>query len=148
MIEVSETTEIEGSAHDVWAVLTELDRFGTWNPFIQRARGSTTRGGAVDVQVRPSFGVPLRFHADVYESVPDRELRWRGHVLAEWLASGDHVFAIEPIDEHRVRFVQRETFGGIVPRLARRLLEREARRGFAAMNRALAIRVAERSRSS
>lgn len=145
MIEVTEATEIEGSAHEVWTVLTELDRFGSWNPFILQARGSTSPGGAVDVRVRPSFGLPLRFHAAVYQSVPDRELRWRGHVLAEWIASGDHVFAIEPIDEHRVRFVQRETFGGIVPRLARRLLEREAKRGFEAMNRALAKRVAERS---
>lgn len=141
MIEVSATTEIAATPAAVWTALTELERFQAWNPFIREARGSTTVGGTVHVRVAPSFGVPLKFHADVLESIPERALRWRGHVLAGWLASGDHTFTIEPLDDGRVRFSQRETFGGVVPWLARKLLAREARRGFEAMNAALARRV-------
>jgi len=39
-----------------------------------------------------------------------------------------------------VRFVQREVFGGVLPRLVSRVLVPEARRGFDAMNRALKAR--------
>ena len=141
MIEVRASQEIEGSAEAVWSVLTELDRFASWNPFIRKARGSTEVGGTVHVDVRPSLGIPLAFDAVVVSATPNRELRWRGHVLSRWLAAGDHTFAIEPIDDRHVRFVQRETFTGILPWLASRLLAREAKRGFDAMNTALASRV-------
>ncbi len=142
MVDVAATTEIAAPAHAVWSVLTDFARYAAWNPFIRRARGTSTPGDDVHVRVRSSFGLPLAFRATVLDSEADRELHWRGHVLAPWLASGEHWFAIEPIDEQHVRFVQREQFTGLLPRLAARLLAREARRGFQAMNAALASRAA------
>ncbi|MBL0218586.1 MAG: SRPBCC domain-containing protein [Myxococcales bacterium] len=143
MIEVSTSEEIEAPAEAVWAVLTELEQFGSWNPFIRDAHGSTEVGGTVHVRVRPSLGIPLAFHAEVTVSRPDRELRWRGQVLSRWLAAGDHTFEIEPINRGRVRFVQRERFSGLLPWLASKLVAREALRGFEAMNLALAARARE-----
>ena len=148
MIEVNAATEIEAPAEAVWSVLTDLAQFKHWNPFIRDARGPTDVGGTVHVQVRPSLGIPLRFHAKVLSREPNRELHWRGHVLAPWFASGEHWFTIEPIGERRVRFVQREQFSGVLPWIARRLLAREARRGFAAMNDALEARVYDREEAS
>ncbi len=143
MLEVSAETEIDAPAEAVWRVLTDLDQFHAWNPFIRDARGDTSIGGEVHVRVRPSMRVPLHFRANITTSEPPHELRWHGHLLADWLASGEHVFSIEQIDDDHVRFVQRETFSGVLPWLAARLLAREARRGFVAMNRALDARVHE-----
>ena len=139
-IEVRAATEIAASPSTVWSVLTDFARFSSWNPFIRRASGSAEPGKQVHVHVRPSLGIPLAFHATVLDSEVGRELHWDGHVLAPWLARGEHWFTIEPIDEHRVRFEQRERFSGVLPRLAARLLRREAKRGFEAMNAALAAR--------
>src|SRR6185503_2598055 len=111
-----------------------------WNPFIRNAHGSTAVGDEVHVRVEPSLHVPLRFHATVIEREDNRRLRWRGEVLAGWLASGDHVFEIEPLPNGHVRFAQRETFGGLLPRLAAKLLTREAGRGFREMNAAIKAR--------
>jgi hypothetical protein len=143
MIEVSASTEIAAPAERVWSVLTDLERFRLWNPFIRRASGSTQIDGTVRVRVRPSFGLPLPFRAEILDREDNRVLHWRGHVLADWLASGDHRFTIEPLGPDRVRFVQRESFGGLLPRLASRLLAREAKRGFQAMNDALRTRAQE-----
>jgi hypothetical protein len=140
-IEVSAATEIDAPPAAVWAVLTDLARFHAWNPFIRAARGATGVGDAVRVRVRPSLPVPLVFHATVSASDEPRALRWDGHVLARWFARGDHTFEIAPLGDGRSRFVQRERFSGILPRLGARLLAREARRGFVAMNRALKQRV-------
>lgn len=138
MVEVRSSIEIAATAQEVWSVLTDLRRFCAWNPFIRAAEGSTDVGKSVRVRVRTSLGVPLVFHAKVLGSDEDRELHWQGHVLAPWFACGEHWFTIEPIDAHRVRFVQRERFSGVVPRFAARLLAREAKRGFEAMNMAIA----------
>jgi len=143
-IEVTAATEIDAPADAVWDVLTDLEQFHDWNPFIRDARGATAVGGTVRVRVRPSLRVPLVFHATVIARDEPRALRWQGKVLARWLGSGDHTFEIEPLGDHRSRFVQREKFSGLLPRLAARLLTREAQRGFDAMNRALKERVERR----
>ena len=147
MIDVSAERVIEASAEAVWSVLTDLGHFHDWNPFIRGARGSLELGETVRVRVRPSLGIPLFFHATVISRENNRTLRWRGHVLAPWLASGDHSFTIEPIGNGRVRFVQHERFSGLLPRLARRLLATESQRGFDAMNAALDARVHQEARS-
>jgi len=147
MIEVNAATEIDAPAETVWAVLTELDQFAAWNPFIRDAHGTTSVGGKVRVRVRPSLGVPLTFRATVLGCETNRELHWLGHVVAPWLASGEHWFTIEPIGEGRVRFAQRERFSGLLPWLGRRLLAREAKRGFDAMNDALEARALDREES-
>lgn len=138
MLEVRASTEIHATPAAVWRVLTDLPRFRLWNPFIRSARGSTAVGDKVHVHVRPPLGIPLAFSARVLESDDERALRWEGHVLARWLACGDHSFEIEPLPEGGVRFEQRETFSGLLPWLGRKLLAKQARRGFEEMNSALA----------
>jgi hypothetical protein len=140
MCELLCAVDIRAPAEVVWGVLTDLPRFGDWNPFIRAARGDLRAGGSVRVRAKPSIPVPLVFHAQVLECERPHELRWHGHVLTPWLASGEHTFTVEPLATGGVRFVQREVFGGVLPRLAGKLLEREARRGFEAMNRALKVR--------
>jgi 3-oxoacyl-[acyl-carrier-protein] synthase-3 len=139
--ELVEAIEIDASADRVWDALTDFERYPAWNPFIRQAHGELAVGGRIDVAVRPSLGVPLHFHATVLACEPKRALVWRGDLGGAWLAGGEHAFELEPLGADRVRFVQREVFSGAVPRLLRRLLEHEARRGFRAMNEALAARV-------
>ena len=133
MVQVRAATEIHASPAAVWRVLTDLPRFRLWNPFIRAARGSTMKGGTVRVRVEG-----MHFAARITERQDERELRWDGHVGADWLARGDHVFTITRLADGWVRFHQVETFSGVLPWLLRRLLARQARRGFEAMNAALA----------
>jgi hypothetical protein len=133
MLQVRAATEIHASPAAVWRVLTDLPRFRLWNPFIRAARGSTMKGGTVRVRVEG-----LHFAARITEREDERELRWDGHVGADWLARGDHVFTITQLADGWVRFHQVETFSGVLPWLLRGLLARQARRGFEAMNAALA----------
>ena len=143
MIEVSTVIDIAAPADVVWQTLADLRRFRDWNPFIRRARGSLRVGKWVRLRVRTRLGLPLFFRAKVIAREGHREVRWRGHFLSRWIASGDHVFTLEPSPGGGVRFAQRETFSGLVPWLARSLLVRETQQGFDAMNRALKQRAEE-----
>ena len=53
---------------------------------------------------------------------------------------GEHIFTIEPLEAGDVRFVQREIFTGVLVPLFMRWLEKDTRRGFEEMNRALKLR--------
>jgi hypothetical protein len=148
MIEVIVSTEIDAPAATVWNILTELDQFAAWNPFIRNARGKLEPGGSVHVRVETGLGIPMRFTAKVLDFSAGRELHWRGHVGARFIACGEHWFELVPLGPDRVRFRQREQFSGIVPRLGKRLLEHEARHGFEIMNHALRVRAEAQYRAS
>src|ERR687898_2006844 len=65
------------------------------------------------------------------------ELRWLGHLFVPGLFDGEHSLSIQPLEENRVRFVQREAFKGLLVPLFARSLDNNTRRGFEEMNRAL-----------
>lgn len=79
----------------------------------------------------------MTFRPKVLKAEPKHELRWLGHLLIPGLFDGEHIFTIESLAEDRVRFVQREIFKGILVPLFARGLDKDTRRGFEEMNRAL-----------
>ncbi len=82
----------------------------------------------------------MSFRPTVLVADPNRELRWLGHLWVRGLFDGEHSFSIEPLGEGRVRFVQRERFGGLLLPLLSKMLDGDTRRGFEEMNRALKLR--------
>lgn len=136
MKELRTEIEIQAPAERVWQVLTDLDHYADWNPFIQQAVGEAKPGNNVDVTV----GVGARertLHCQVVKVEPIRELRWRYAVGLPALFSGEHSFTLEPIDASRVRFVDREVFSGLLVPLQARDIDTNTRRGFEAMDSAL-----------
>lgn len=144
MTEVTVATDIAASADKVWEVLTQLGEYRAWNPFIRDATGSLEVGDRVHVNVHTALPVALEFDAKIVGRQEGRVLRWRGSFGRTWIGTGDHEFLIEPLDEHHARFTQRERFTGLLPWLTGRVLAREVKRGFEAMNAALAAQ-AERA---
>jgi len=142
MSELRTEIEIDAPAERVWAVLIDFERFPDWNPFIRRIHGNPQVGSRLDVLLGASGTRPLRFRPTVKAVVPNRELRWLGQLGLPGLFDGEHIFQIEPLGPMRSRFVQRERFRGLFVPLLARSLNRDARRGFEEMNRALRERVA------
>jgi hypothetical protein len=129
--------EIQASPERVWSVLTDFQSFPEWNPFIRQAKGEVREGTRLEVNLQPSGARGMTFRPQVLRAEPGRELRWLGHLLVPGLFDGEHVFRIEPLGEDRVRFVQEEKFTGLLVTLFASGLDRDTRRGFEEMNRAL-----------
>jgi hypothetical protein len=132
--------EIEAPAERVWEVLTDLEAYPTWNPFIRRAAGELRRGARIQVTVQPPGRSEFSFEPTLIAVEPGRELRWLGHLGVRGLFDGEHGFTIEPLGDNRVRFRHHEVMRGLlVPFLGGMLSDTE--RGFHEMNRALKARV-------
>src|SRR6266568_2462251 len=125
MLELRTEIEIDAPAERVWAVLLDFERFSDWNSFIRSIRGQALVGSRLDVLLGASGTRPMRFRPTVKAVVPNRELRWLGRLGLPRLFDGEHFFQIEPLGPLRARS-----------------LNRDARRGFEEMNRALRERVA------
>jgi hypothetical protein len=137
MKELHSQIEIDASAERVWRVLTDFASYPEWNPFIRRISGEPTTGERLQVRLEPpeSRGITLR--PKVLNAEPNQQLRWLGHLLVPGLFDGEHSLTIQPLEENRVRFVQSESFRGLLVPLFARSLDNNTRRGFEEMNRAL-----------
>ena len=140
MKEIHTEIEIHAPAERVWRVLTDFAAYPEWNPFVRRGEGEVKVGSRLHVFIQPSGGKGMSFSPRVLVADPDRELRWLGRLWVPGLFDGEHSFVIEPLDEGRVRFIQRERFGGLLVPLLWNILDGQTRRGFDEMNRALRVR--------
>ncbi|HEY7399651.1 MAG TPA: SRPBCC domain-containing protein [Actinomycetota bacterium] len=144
MKELDETIEVRATPQEVWAVLMDVESYGEWNPFLQ-IEGDLRVGARLSVQISPVGERAMTIRPTVTMVKDGHELRWLGRLLMHGIFNGEHIFRIEEIDPGRVRFVQHERFTGVlVPFLWKRLRDGGTRKGFTAMNEALAARVVER----
>src|SRR5215204_3989431 len=111
--ELHSEIQIDAPAERVWELLTDFASYPQWNPFIRNISGQPATGERLRVRLVPPGGRGMTFKPRVLNSEPNREFRWLGHLLMSGLFDGEHSFTIQPLDENRVRFVQRETFEGM-----------------------------------
>lgn len=133
-------TPMPAAVELVWDVLTDFPRYGEWNPFITSIEGDLRVGA----ELRATFELPGRkprtFTPTVTMLEPGRHLGWLGRLWLPRLVDAEHSLEIV-IGESGPVFVHREDFRGLlVPALGGLL--RDTHTAFAAMNEALAQRVA------
>ena len=141
-MEIRTELEIAAAASDVWRVLTDLPRYGEWNPFITEIAGELAPNGKLRVLLSLPEGRDLRISPRVLRCDENRELCWRGHLLFPGMFDGEHFFRLEELTPQRTRFVQGENFTGVLVRFASTSITRAAR-GFVYMNNALKRHVEE-----
>ncbi len=137
MKELRTEIEIQASDERVWQLLTDFAGFPQWNPFIRTATGEVKVGARLEVYIQPSGARGMTFKPKVLRAEPNRELRWRGHLIVPGLFDGEHIFRLDSLGARGVRFTQREVFTGLLVPLFAHGLDTDTRRGFEEMNLAL-----------
>lgn len=139
MHELRAETHIDSPPDVVWAVLADLSAYARWNPFIVEASGALEVGSRLSVRIKPPGRRPMRFAPTVTQLQPATLLEWQGSLGVRGLFDGAHRFELHPTDDGGTRFVQAETFTGLLVRPFQRML-RDTAAGFELMNRALSAR--------
>lgn len=129
--------EIRAPIDIVWRVLTDFESYPDWNPHIRRVRGSAREGARVTIYSRPPGGRTVVLRPTVVTWSPPNELRWRATFVSGALFTGEHGFRLDETGPGRVRFVQDETFTGLLVPLYARLRLARTRKGFDLVNQAL-----------
>ena len=141
MKEIRTEVEIDAPAERVWQVLSNFAAYPNWNPFIRRISGRPRTDSPLEVYLQPSGSRGMTLAPVVRRCDASRELRWHWRLWGlPYLLDGEHCFTIEPVDNRRVRFIQREEFKGLLVPVLARLLDKDVRRGSEEMNQALKAR--------
>ena len=146
MREIRVGTEIESTADEVWAVLTDIPSYPSWNPFVRHIEGPLEVGVTLAVRIEPEDWNGMDITPKVLVADAPRELRWLGHLWVPGIFDGEHSFTIEEVGPGRVRLVHAERFSGALVWLMRKKLTQDGglARSFAAMNTAVAEQVRAR----
>jgi hypothetical protein len=128
---------IRASAEYVWTILTNLDAYVDWNPYIVLARGDLVIGQpfrlrrAGDVTGNVGGAVVSAINTD------DHTLSWITWWIHSRLLKTEYSFMIEAIDASSVLFLQHETLSGLIPVVWRSGHLDNRRSYMASMNKAL-----------
>ena len=136
---ISESITIDASVGRVWEVLTDLDAYEQWNPFIISASGTPAVGQKFTARFKPPGSRAITMHPRVTAVEVDRRLAWLGHAIVPGLFDGAHEFILEPTADGGTHLTQSETFAGVLVPLFKRTIER-SREGFRQFNAALSAR--------
>ena len=114
----------------VWTVLTEVDRYGEWNPFTPQARTDFTIGSPAHLLVRMG---PAKFR--ISESVcafeKPRLIAWEKKFGARWLLLAVREQHLESVNETRCSYYNTDRLTGVLAPIISVCFGAYMRRGFA-----------------
>lgn len=131
---------IEAAPEVVWQVLTDLDRYPDWNPFIVSAEGRAEVGERLTNRMQPPGGKGITFKPTVTVVEPSVTFEWLGRLGLPGIFDGRHRFDLALTENGGTLVTHSEQLDGILVRLMRKSLDSETMAGFEAMNVALKAR--------
>lgn len=128
---------IKASPAIVWSVLTDFEKYPSWNPFIKWIKGEAIEGSTITARIEPPNASGMTFKPVLLSVKPQKEFRWLGHLFIPGLFDGEHIFELYENSDGSTTFVQREEFKGLLVGLFTKMLDTNTLQGFEAMNRNL-----------
>lgn len=132
---------IDASADRVWSVLTDLDAYADWNPFMVESSGTVAVGERLVNRMSPPGGRAVTFRPVVTEVEVNRVFEWLGSLGVKGIFDGRHRFELTPTADGGTHLRHGESFRGVLVRFFRNSLDSQTKAGFEAMNVALKERV-------
>lgn len=127
---------VNAPAQVVWNLLTDFDRYKTWNPFMQIS-GTAKQGNRLKITIFLEGQKPQAFQPVILECIPGKSFRWLGSLFIKGLFDGEHFFQLEPVSENKTRFIHGENFSGLLSGLILKLIREKTTAGFEKMNKGL-----------
>jgi len=143
--EIVTEIEINAAPSRVWQILTDFEKYPTWNSFIKKISGIPSSNNKLEVHMPDPRGGTMVFTPTVIAAEKDRELRWLGKSEGD-VFNGEHLFLLEPMDNNnnKVHFTQSEKFTGSMVASLEGWLDTAVKQNFEEMNRALKQRAENR----
>lgn len=131
--------DITAPPETVWGILTDLEAYSDWNPFVVSAEGNVAVGERLTNRMQPPGSRAMTFKPTVTAVEPGKKFEWLGHLIVPGIFDGRHSFELEATSSG-TRLVHSEHFNGILVRFMRKMVDGGTRQGFEAMNAALKTR--------
>lgn len=128
---------INANPEKVWKILTDFEKYATWNPFIKSIEGNVKVGKKITARIEPPETNAMTFKPTVLVFEENKKFSWLGHLFFTGLFDGEHIFELIDNENGTTTFIQRENFKGILVPLFKKQLDNNTTQGFNEMNEKL-----------
>jgi hypothetical protein len=110
----SDKIEINAPASVVWNILTDLKRYGEWNPFCIKAESTLAMGAPVNMSITSTWnpGEVSQVVEYVCAFEPERLLSWEMHWTEAWPYAARRDQVIESLGPAECRYYSTDAFFG------------------------------------
>lgn len=133
-VEIS--TAISAPPSVVYSILMDFNSYPSWNPLVVKLEGTAEVGATLEAQIKLGEQAPSVFKPKVLKNEANREFRWVGAVLFEWIFRGEHYFVVEETADG-CQLVHGELFSGLLVGLMQKMYEGDVKKSFGAFNEAI-----------
>ena len=144
---VGASSEIDAPIERVWAVLTDVGSYPSWNPFTVSVTTDFELGSPVDMRVclfgkQRRDGSPKTIHQVEYVTsyIEGRRLSWGVNVGPSWFITADRWQELTDLGGGRTRYETVDEFTGIGVGFMMLIMRRHMARGFGDVALALKAR--------
>jgi len=127
---------IDAPVANVWDLLMDFKNYPNWNPFIH-ITGKATVGQQLENTIFLEGQKPQVFKPQVLEVIPQKILRWEGHLFIKGLFDGEHYFKLDALNSQQTRLIHGENFKGILVGMILKMIGTATKEGLNKMNHAL-----------
>ena len=128
-----QTLDIAAPAAVVWEVITDLPRYGDWNPFVSSCESTLRPGDPIDMTVH-LMKRPQQQREWMSEYHEGRGFAYRMKPVPGGALSSARWHDITPVDDGHCRYLSHFELRGWLMPVVRGLLGARLRAGFAGMN--------------
>lgn len=137
---IDSTVEIDAPAELVWQVLTDVDKYGEWNPFCVECKTTLEPGSPIDMKVR-LVGPKLKQQREFIRThTPGKEFSYNMKPAPLGLLSSERSHEVTALEGGRTRYVSHFQLNGPVAPVVAYLLGRALTTGFEGMTEAVKTR--------
>ena len=105
--------DINAPGDRVWQVLTDLNGYRAWNPFLTSASGAIAPGNTLTIAAKIGKRT-ITFHPRISAVEPGKNLVWVDQLLSSEFFQDEHEFEVIEIDQSHTRVIQSAHFRGIL----------------------------------
>ena len=107
------TVEIDAPASEVWEILTDLPRYGEWNPFCIKAESTLEIGASIVMHLTNFWNQDIAINTEyVCANEPERLLSWKLDWVADWPYAARRDQVITPLGPERCAYYSTNAYYG------------------------------------
>ena len=114
MYEIRTEVEIEATPEEVWAILSDVDGWSSWNTTVHASSGQFAQDAQMDITMKNKKGdAGPHYKPMITTCTPPFKMRWRAKMMAGFIFTNDKLIEISAT-ESGCKVTHSELFGGLM----------------------------------
>ncbi len=135
-MEIKTEIIINASGEKIWNILTDLENYKNWNPFMIESKGKVKVGNQITNTMK-NDDKNMTFKPQILKVQENEYFEWLGSLWFKGLFDGKHYFKLESLGEDKTKLIHGEHFSGILSKMIIKKIGKQTEENFVKMNLAL-----------